>query len=149
MAKIQISLTPKQVENVLLQLQTKKTRKQKADEFSEEFTMFWKRFPYRWIQSSRSKAKVGKYEAWEEWQKLSDNIRQYIFKILPQMRSGEAVPDAWRWLAKKRWTDYELPRKPLSPEAAAIADGALKSVPQEKSMAVKANEQVRKLLGKP
>ncbi len=82
------------------------------DNYSALFKDFWKDYPTRWIQESNKNVKVGKSDAWEQWQKLSPEQHIFILKILPVYKrqiDSKIVPDAWRWLRNGRYNDYEIP----------------------------------------
>jgi len=82
----------------------------KAEEFSEEFKEFWKFWPGRWKAESDKTVKVGKYDAWLEWKRLSKETQDLILKIVKsgivKKRGTQFLPDAHRWLKKKRWYDF-------------------------------------------
>jgi len=78
------------------------------DNYSVIFLDFWKRYPSRWIQESDRRVKVGKYLAWEQWQKLNEEQQISALLATKSMVSGKAVPDAWRWLRDKKFDDAEI-----------------------------------------
>lgn len=79
------------------------------EEYSQEFLLFWKEYPIRWVKTSDTKVKVGKHLAWEQWQKIDIETRKQILKIVPVFAAkidSPSVPDAWRWLRDKKYLDY-------------------------------------------
>lgn len=79
--------------------------------YSEEFERFWKLYPARWNRDSHKRYKVGKWDAMQEWKRLSAEEKQIAFIAVKSLRSGEFVQDAHRWLKHKRFDDIELKQK--------------------------------------
>lgn len=84
----------------------------KKERYSEDFEIFWKKYPTRWIPESDTHVKIGKQLAWERWEKLSEESHRHILDIISQFKSGKAVPDPWRWLRDRKFEDYAI-SKPL------------------------------------
>ncbi len=81
----------------------KKTKKRHS--YTSSFETFWGKFKGRWNCESDKYIKVGKYEAFQEWQKLSPDECQRAIKVAHRP-SGQYVPDAVRWIKNKRFDDY-------------------------------------------
>ena len=79
-------------------------------EYAAEFEMFWKAYPKRWNRSSGKYYKVGKWEAFQVWKRLSQKDRNDILIKVKYMKNGEFVLDAHRWLKKRRFDDIEIPK---------------------------------------
>lgn len=143
---INITLTNSQVQDILLQMQEKKTGKKtrRKPEYSPEFERFWKVYPPRWIKSSNSKVKVGKADAWVEWQKLDEDDKKQCWYAVKKLRCGEGIKDLHRWLHHRNFEDFEPPKdyRP-APQIAAMTKNLLKSVSEPKAKPV--YEQVRRL----
>ena len=75
--------------------------------YDDQFEDFWKKFKGRWNPDKGTYTKVGKYEAWQEWQHLDDDEKQHAIAVAGRV-SGKYVPDACRWLKKKRFDDYTV-----------------------------------------
>ncbi len=80
-------------------------------EYTEEFEKFWRDYPKRWNRSSGKHYKVGKWEAFQVWKRLSQKDKNKILIVVKYMQTGEFVLDAHRWLKKRRFDDMEI-RKP-------------------------------------
>lgn len=78
--------------------------------YSEEFNKFWKLWPGRWQPESNRYVKVGKYEAWLEWRRLSKEDQKSVSIIVKSGRIKDAgtryLPDACRWLKRRRFDDF-------------------------------------------
>ena len=79
-------------------------------EYTEEFETFWKAYPKRWNRMSGQYYKVGKWEAFQVWKRLSNKDKADILLKVKYMRDGEFVLDAHRWLKKRRFDDIEIPK---------------------------------------
>ena len=79
-------------------------------DYTEEFEVFWKAYPKRWNRSSGKYYKVGKWEAFQVWKRLSQKDRNDILIKVNYMKTGEFVLDAHRWLKKRRFDDIEIPK---------------------------------------
>ena len=84
-------------------------------EYTQEFETFWRNYPKRWNRSSHRYYKVGKWEAFQAWKRLSQKDRNDILIKVKYMKDGEFVLDAYRWLKKRRFDDMEI-RKPRRKE---------------------------------
>ena len=77
---------------------------------TNDFNEFWKLWPGRWNKDSGKTIKVGKYQAGQRWDKLSEPTKQRIIGLLKSERIKDAgtqyLPDAFRWLEKHRWEDF-------------------------------------------
>lgn len=80
------------------------------DRYTEEFERFWRNWPGRWRPENNKTIKVGKWDAFEEWKRLKDKDKANILKMVVSgkvKRAGTMIlPDAHRWLKKKRWHDF-------------------------------------------
>lgn len=74
-------------------------------DYSPEFLEFWKKFKGRWSEDKGRYIKVGKYDAWVEWQELTEAEQKMALKVAH--RTGDkTTPDACRWLKHRRFEDY-------------------------------------------
>lgn len=82
----------------------------KRIEYTDEFQLFWRLWPGRWRPESDTVIKVGKYEAFKVWQKLSTEEWDEIIALLKSGKVKQAgtqyLPDAHRWLNNRRWEDF-------------------------------------------
>lgn len=94
-------------------------------DYTEEFEIFWKIYPKRWNRSSGKHYKVGKYEAFQAWKRLSQKDRCKILIVVKYMQDGEFVLDAHRWLKKRRFDDMEIREpKPKPPAVPKVIESA-------------------------
>ena len=84
--------------------------KQEKDRYNELFEKFWKAFKGRWNPDRGIYIKVGKYEAWQEWQKLTEQDKARAIAGASRV-GGKFTPDAKRWLKEKMFDDYEPARR--------------------------------------
>ncbi len=82
--------------------------KQEKDRYDEQFEVFWSVFKGRWNPDRGIYVKVYKYEAWQEWQKLTEKDKTRATASANKV-GGKFTPDAFRWLKKKMFDDYKLP----------------------------------------
>ena len=90
-------VTPRNAQN-----RTEQNREDKRKTYTHEFEKFWSAYP------SRQGKKVGKKEAFAEWQRAvmdveADFLIAQIESLAPQY--GEYPVDACRWLKHRRWED--------------------------------------------
>ena len=76
----------------------------KRYKYTPEFEAFWKKFRGRWNRETDRYIKVGKYEAFQEWLRLSPCEQEKAIKVAHRP-SGQYVPDGVRWLRGKRFDD--------------------------------------------
>ena len=78
--------------------------------YSDEFQQFWKAWPGRYNSDSQQTIKVGKYQAYAEWQRLSADDKETVMQLVKsgrlKSRGTKYLPDAYRWLNKRRWEDF-------------------------------------------
>lgn len=74
--------------------------------YTPEFESFWKKFKGRWSADKDCYVKVGKHDAFLEWQKLSVEDQRKAWKVAGKV-SGKYTPDACRWLKNRRFDDFE------------------------------------------
>ncbi|MHC4121985.1 MAG: hypothetical protein ACYSSI_00295 [Planctomycetota bacterium] len=78
--------------------------------YTEEYNQAWKLWPGRWQAENDRIVKVGKREAFLEWEKLTLEERNSIIQILKSgvvKRAGtQYLPDFHRWLKKGRYDDF-------------------------------------------
>jgi hypothetical protein len=117
-------------------------KRSKDKQYSAEFLSFWKQYPKRWIQSSGTWVKVGKWEAQEEWNNLAADEQAKALAVVKKVPAGRATKDAHRWLHHRRFDDYELPKPPAPPpepeqpgEHRVVIKAELKGVPSAKQSA--------------
>ena len=79
-------------------------------DYTEEFERFWRAYPKRWNRESGRYYKVGKWEAFQAWKRLSNKDKADIFLKVKYMKTGQYVLDAHRWLKKRRFDDIEIPK---------------------------------------
>ena len=78
--------------------------------YPADFNEFWKAWPGRWQAENNKCVKVGKYEAWLEWKGLDKEEQTEILAIAKsgriKSRGTQYLPDACRWLKKRRFDDF-------------------------------------------
>lgn len=101
--------------------------------YTEDFLEFWVKYPSRWNAESGRSYKVGKWEAMQEWKRLSQEDKADILIKVRYVRRGKYVLDAHRWLKKRRFDDIELPvdRTPILPKK--LTEDVFKKLPQKES----------------
>lgn len=116
--------------------------------YTDDFLEFWVKYPSRWNRDSDRFYKVGKWEAMQEWAKLSIDEKQQALLAVRHLRRGQYVLDAHRWLKKKRFEDYEPPedKRPRLPEE--MTDKVFKQAPAKKGKNELRNKAMAKLAGK-
>lgn len=77
--------------------------------YTDDFLTFWVKYPSRWNRDSDRFYKVGKWEAMQEWKKMSPEEKQQALVAVRYLRRGQYVLDAHRWLKKRRFEDIEPP----------------------------------------
>jgi len=82
-----------------------KLSKVKESKYSEEFEVFWKKFKGRYDPDNDRYIKVGKWPAFEEWEKLSPEQQTHATAAADRVR-GKYVPDARRWLKNRLFDDF-------------------------------------------
>lgn len=85
--------------------------KQDENRYDEQFEYFWQRFPGRWNVDKGGYDKVGKYEAWLVWKTLKLDEKRNAAAVADKV-TGKYVPDACRWLKRKMFDDFKLPKEP-------------------------------------
>jgi hypothetical protein len=83
--------------------------KGKGKEYSPPFEQFWKDFKGRWNAKMQRYDKVGKREAFEAFEELTQSEQRHAVAVANRA-GGEFLPDACRWLARKRFEDYPIPK---------------------------------------
>jgi len=78
--------------------------------YTNDFLEFWKAYPKRWNRDSGVYYKVGKWEAFQAWQRINQKDRDVILVKVKYMKNGQYVLDAHRWLKKRRYEDIEIPK---------------------------------------
>jgi len=87
--------------------------------YSEDFEMFWKKWPGRRDAVNDTYAKVGKAETYDVWQgekpcdngmKMDDEDRQDAYSAVTSNKfnysSKQYLLDCVRWLKRRRWEDF-------------------------------------------
>lgn len=76
--------------------------------YPEDFEIFWRAWPGRWRPEDDKSIKVGKYDAFLEWKHLTEAEKKDIMFVLPKVKYAgtQYLPDACRWLKRKRWHDF-------------------------------------------
>jgi len=79
-----------------------------VSKYPEDFEIFWKAWPGRWKPETDRSVKIGKYDAFLEWKHLKDEEKKEIMSVLPKVKPAgtQYLPDACRWLKRKRWHDF-------------------------------------------
>jgi len=72
--------------------------------YTEVFEMFWRQYPFR-IHDNGKKVKIGKWEAFEQWRRLNEDDRNSALMAIIKMQDDKYIPDACRWLRRRRWED--------------------------------------------
>lgn len=86
---------------------TKLSKTKLSKEYSSDFSIFWKKFKGRWNKEKGGYVKVGKWEAFCEFQELTTNEQQKAMAVADRA-GGEFCPDACRWLKRKLFDDYRV-----------------------------------------
>lgn len=78
--------------------------------YTDDFQAFWSCWPGRYNIDTQKVVKVGKWQSFQEWQRLSEADKKTVMVLVKsgKLKSGgtKYLPDAFRWLAKRRWEDY-------------------------------------------
>ncbi len=78
--------------------------------YTDDFESFWQLWPGRYDVDNQKTRKVGKWQAFQEWQRLSEVDSERVMTLVKsgRIKSGGTryLPDAFRWLNKRRWEDY-------------------------------------------
>lgn len=101
--------------------------------YTDDFLEFWIKYPSRYNAESDRYYKVGKWEAMQEWKRLSQQDRDDVLVKVRYVRRGKYVLDAHRWLKKRRFDDIELPKdtRPILPKE--MTDKVFKQLPRKES----------------
>lgn len=89
-------------------LKVKESKGKQSKEYTEEFKYFWKQWKGRWNKEDDTYTKVGKREAFAEWEKLSLDDKRWAAAVADRTK-GEYTPDACRWLKHRRFEDFKKP----------------------------------------
>lgn len=122
-----------------------KPRKARNSDYTEDFEEFWSKFVGRWNVEKGRCFKGGKHDAWKAWisrgvDKLSQADKDNAIKFAH--RTGQKyVKDACRWLKGKRWTDYEVIKKPV------VAPKKTETVPPGKIIGLAERQKIRDMFG--
>lgn len=73
--------------------------------YTSEFEFFWTKFKGRWSPDKDRYVKVGKFEAFQEWCKLTVEEQKKATAVADSV-SGKYTPDACRWLKRKLFDDF-------------------------------------------
>ncbi len=85
--------------------------------YDAPFEYFWKQFKGRWDGDKGKYVKVGKFEAWREWQKLTLEQQRKAAAAADKV-TGKYTPDACRWLKRKMFDDFNvIPEPPAEVKA--------------------------------
>lgn len=125
--------------------------------YTEEFELFWSKYPPRFHETWRPRAGGGAEHYWKSgkrlamaiWRKLSDSEKAHAMYSVKFMRKGKYVPDAFRWLRDGRYEDMDMPEEKATMPEEILNTIKLKQVPQadKRSTSDKVNEARRKLNG--
>lgn len=110
----------------------------KAAKYTKDFLEFWKAYPKRWNRDSGVYYKVGKWEAFQAWKRISQKDRDNILVKVKYMKNGEFVLDAHRWLKKRRFDDIEIPK----PRPRLVIEKRIE--PKQSPASIEAREKLRK-----
>ena len=97
-------------ESSVPQIRVEKIRveKKREEKYTPEFENFWKKFKGRWNPDkggSGGYIKVGKFAAFDEWQKLSKPEQEKATAAADKV-TGKYTPDAERWLKRRLFDDF-------------------------------------------
>jgi hypothetical protein len=75
--------------------------------YSPDFQEFWRNYPSR-VSDIGVFVKVGKWDAFVQWRKLTVDVRQKCLMLVrnKMVKCGKFTQDACRFLAHRRWEDY-------------------------------------------
>lgn len=85
------------------------TKVKKSKEYTLEFENFWNKFKGRYDPENDRYIKVGKWEAFLEWEKLLPEQRKKADVVANKVR-GKFTPDACRWLKRRMFDDFTIRR---------------------------------------
>jgi len=94
--------------------ETYKKETETETKYSSNFEIFWKKFKGRWNPEkggSGGYVKVGKFEASEEFEKLTEQQQQKAIAVADCV-SGKYTPDACRWLKRRMFDDFPNRKEP-------------------------------------
>lgn len=82
-------------------------------EYTEEFKIFWKAYPWRWDRANSQRIKRKKKPAFLAWQKLSEEVRAECMAKRKMIRAaeGSCARDCVTWLNQEGWEDIEVESK--------------------------------------
>jgi hypothetical protein len=98
-----------QTDNKRTLTRKKESKKEERKTYTQEFEKFWAAYP------SRQGKKVGKKEAFAEWQRAMKDVEaEYLIAQIEALapQYGEYPVDACRWLKHRRWEDEITGIKP-------------------------------------
>lgn len=78
--------------------------------YTDEFMAFWLKYPGRWNESSGAYIKQGKYEAAKEWDNLNKTEKVQAMFAVTKICKGKYILDACRWLKRKMFDDFDMPK---------------------------------------
>lgn len=86
-------------------------------DYTEEFMLFWRKYPGRYHEAGRPKAdggyehywKIGKRKAFQWWKKLTPYQKKWAMYAVQFMKRGKFVPDPFRWLRDGLYEDWDMP----------------------------------------
>jgi hypothetical protein len=86
--------------------------------YTSDFQDFWYDYPAR-VSDAGMFVKVGKFDAFVQWKKLPDAIKQKCLMLVKNkmIKCGKFTQDACRFLSHRRWEDYPdyVPTKKPTP----------------------------------
>lgn len=116
--------------------------------YTDEFELFWSKYPARWNHNIHGYVKRKKRPAFEKWVKLSPEIRKECLFKAKYIKAHEGTPrDCITWLNQYGWEDIDMAVPQEVP--AIVKTIKLKQVPSlaKESVSNRVNEQRRKLNG--
>ena len=75
--------------------------------YDDTYETFWRKFKGRWNAEKGLYVKVGKYEGWLEWKRLTVEEKEQALAVASKT-GGKYTPDVNRWLKRKLFDDFTV-----------------------------------------
>lgn len=102
-------------------------------DYTEDFQVFWAKYPKRWNRELGCSVKRKKWPAFQKWQKLPKAIKSKCLSRVHLIKQFEGTPrDCVTWLNQRGWDDMEceeLKKMPIGFPKEMI-ENLLKEVPE-------------------
>jgi len=103
-------------------------------QYTADFEMFWKDFPWRWDRNENQRIKRKKKPAFLAWQKLDEETRIECMakRRLIRASEGSSVRDCVTWINQDGWEDIDLPEDKWKPGLPESMTNGIGEIPPEK-----------------